>query len=606
MRKAKKLTALMLLAAFVFAFIVPVSAMADTTTQATTGSITIKDSSTVKVEGREFKAYKILDVKSFTEDKTDATTGEVTKGHVVYTVPEAMKSFYNTKYSLTGNEADYDAQVVQKISEEKDMFAFAAEALAAAKTAKVVPGSATGAEKATSVTINSLPLGYYVVEDASGEKPVSALILDTTNLNPEVAIKADQPKVEKKIDGKNDTDPNTDKDVKYNNASVGDTVPYKLTSHVPDMTGYEHYYFVLTDTMSKGLTYDEKTGVTITITKTVKEGDTEKTVTEKLVKDQDFSVTYTKNTNDDGTAKDSTLEIVFKNFIKYNTEEYKNAPIEISYSATINKDAEIGVAGNPNAVKLTYSNNPNVKEEGNPGDKPGDKSPVGETTEEKTYTYVTGVKLIKVDPEGNLLTGAEFEISGTRANTVLVKGEAYVKDPEGSYWELKDGTYTTDDPSTPGMKTDKYVDIDTKYVKVEKGEFITKGTEAVQAKGFVNENGEIEFTGLAAGEYTITELKAPNGYNKLSHPINLTIDFTAPAEDATETNGTWTYTWKQNDKTLTAEAGVGNVLKVENNTGTELPETGGIGTTIFYVVGAALVLGAGVLLVTKKRMTGQR
>ena len=99
-----------------------------------TGSITIQSNTDVSVEGKTFRAYKILDVKSYTSDS------------VVYTVPEALKEFYKTRYSLNGNEGDFDAQVVGKIKEESDLFAFAAAALAAAKAANIAPGTAAADE----------------------------------------------------------------------------------------------------------------------------------------------------------------------------------------------------------------------------------------------------------------------------------------------------------------------------------------------------------------------------------------------------------------------------------------------------------------------------
>lgn len=92
--------------------------------------------------------------------------------------------------------------------------------------------------------------------------------------------------------------------------------------------------------------------------------------------------------------------------------------------------------------------------------------------------------------------------------------------------------------------------------------------------------GAAYFNGLDNGDYYLVETKAPDGYNQLTEPHKVTVA------------GSITDTTK-----LTA------IAKVANNTGTELPSTGGMGTTVFYVLGAVLVVGAGVLLVTKKRMS---
>ena len=527
-----------------------------------TGSITIQSNTDVSVVGKTFRAYKILDVKSYTSDS------------VVYTVPEALKEFYKTRYSLNGNEGDFDAQVVGKIKEESDLFAFAAAALAAAKAANVAPGTATAGEGATSVTISELPLGYYVVEDAGAATPISALILDTTNPDVTLEIKADQPGIEKKIDGETDTDDTTEGLVDYNNAAIGDKVPYVLTTRVPDMTGYTKYYFVVNDTLSKGLSFNGD--VTITL------GDT------TLKKDTDYTVTATENA--DGTT---SVEIVFKNFIQYKNAEKRN--ITITYSATVNGQAVIGVAGNPNAVTLTYSNNPNISDSGTTDqpDKPTENSPVGETPEDETRTYVTAIELIKVDPEGNRLTDAEFTVTGQKTNIVLLRKDVFTKAEEGDYWKLKNGTYTTTEP-TEETKAG-YESITDRYSKETKVETI-RTKENVTATGVVGSDGILRVEGLSAGEYTITEVKAPAGYNLLKTPIVIRIGWSAPA--ASSTDCSWTVSGVEGAEVI------GGLVKVtiENNAGTELPSTGGIGTTIFYVLGGALVLAAVVLLVTRKRM----
>ena len=113
--------------------------------------------------------------------------------------------------------------------------------------------------------------------------------------------------------------------------------------------------------------------------------------------------------------------------------------------------------------------------------------------------------------------------------------------------------------------------------------------------GYVDENGVLTFEGLGEGTYTITELVAPNGYNLLKDPITITITANATLEGCT-----WTV--KNGETGLTAGADHLFAFDVENNSGTELPSTGGTGTTIFYILGSLLVVVAGVVLVTRKRM----
>ena len=562
MKTIKRISCLLLALALMMALSVTAFAEGDT------GSITINDATNVSVAGKTFKAYKILDVKSYTTDT------------VVYTVPEAMKSFYQTRYKLSGSEADFDAQVVEKIRNEDELFAFAADALAAAKAAGVTPGTATAAADAKSVTIDNLPLGYYVVEDEGTAAPISALILDTTNPDVTLKIKADMPKIDKKIDGAHDTDVSTTGDVEYNNAAIGDKVPYKVSSTVPDMTGYTRYYFVVNDTLSKGLSFNNDVAITVG--------------NKTLVKDTDFTVVST--VNDDGTT---SVEIVFKNFIQYKTQT--GADILITYSATVDEDAVIGPAGNPNKVILTYSNNPNVADEGTPGNpnKPTTGSPVGDTPEKVTRTYVTDLEIIKVDQDGNRLTGAEFKLEGTKLNTVLVSTDVYTENENGTYWKLKDGSYTTDDPAAEGMDLTKYENTAVKYTKTVETNTITKA-QNVYYTGTVGSDGVLRFEGLSAGEYTITEIKAPDGYNLLKDSIKVTIGWTAPASGKTEC--TWSYTWGNTADTSSNS----NTVTVKNQAGTELPSTGSIGTTIFYVLGSVLLVGAAVLLITKKRMSAEK
>ena len=426
------------------------------------------------------------------------------------------------------------------------------------------------------MTISNLPLGYYVVEDVGGAKPISALMLDTTNPDIVLEIKADQPGIDKKIDGDNDSDDSTTGLVENNNAAVGSIVPYVVTSRVPDMTGYEKYYFVVNDTLSKGLTFNGD--VTITIGSNI------------LVQDTDYTVT--KTDNDDGTT---SVEIVFKNFIQY--KDNKNDAITIKYSATVNEAAVIGVAGNPNTVTLTYSNNPNIQDAGTSGnpDKPSPSSPTGETPKEYTRTYVTAVELIKVDSHGNRLTGAEFTIEGTKLNTVLVRTDVYTEDTNGMYWKLKDGSYTTDDPNTDGIDPDKYESTVTRYIKAVQTSAIHK-SENVSYTATVGTDGILRFEGLSAGQYTITEIKSPAGYNLLESPINISIDWTAPT--APSTDCTWGVT---GNNSAIVDNGIVKIT-IENNAGAELPSTGGTGTAIFYAAGAILILAAVVLLVTRRRM----
>ncbi|MBQ9028372.1 MAG: LPXTG cell wall anchor domain-containing protein [Lachnospiraceae bacterium] len=103
-------------------------------------------------------------------------------------------------------------------------------------------------------------------------------------------------------------------------------------------------------------------------------------------------------------------------------------------------------------------------------------------------------------------------------------------------------------------------------------------------------------------KYTFTEIAAPNGYNKLEEPVTVTISFTAPSKAK---DGTEKCEWKADgDSVFDSENGIVTVT-IENNAGSTLPSTGGIGTTMFYIIGTIMVIGAGVVLISRRRMNVQ-
>jgi LPXTG-motif cell wall-anchored protein len=264
-----------------------------------------------------------------------------------------------------------------------------------------------------------------------------------------------------------------------------------------------------------------------------------------------------------------------------------DAPIVITYSATINEEASMT---EPEVNKAWFEMS---KDPYNPGEV------LGKSPESETKTYSTGLKLTKTDDEGKILTGAKFKIEGTSVKVTVINEEIYVEDPNGTFYQLKDSTYTEEAPvfEEEGYNADKYASTTIKYSKVIN---VTQTTaeQAVVAEGWVNADGIITFKGLGEGTYTITELVAPNGYNLLEEPITITIEF-----DYNKDTRVATWTVKRDGQELTAdENGMFN-FTVINKSGVVLPSTGGIGTTIFYVVGAALALCAVVLLVTRKRMS---
>lgn len=261
----------------------------------------------------------------------------------------------------------------------------------------------------------------------------------------------------------------------------------------------------------------------------VADGAQKYTVTDTMSKGLTFNNSSLKVTANDAVTTDYTLTPTTNGFTLVLPETYvstltKGTTIIVTYNATLNKDAVIDGDGNANEVKLSYGNHQNTV-------------PSEVTT--KSYQF----DLVKVDGTTNkLLDGAEFELAD--GETKL----SFVKDANGNYRVAAAG---------------------------EDG-----ATTTITVK-----NGKVNIYGLAGKTYTLTETKAPDGYNKLvtSETVNLA--------DGSKTHATI----------------VGSVYKdggvvVENHAGTVLPSTGGMGTTLFYVIGGGLMVAAVVLLVTKKRM----
>ena len=482
MKKTSKIFSVILALTLVFAMAIPAFA-ADTWT----GSITIKSAQNVSVNGKTFNAYKLLDAEAV--DANDLSKG------VVYSIPAALQSFYNTEFGGDDSVATVDEVTAALEAIEDDasaLQAFAVKALAAAKASGAATATATGADE--KATFSGLAFGYYVIEDAGTATPISALMLRSTS--EEVTLKADKPAIEKKIDGDADKDDTTAGLVDYNTALVGEDVPYVLTSKVPEMTGYTAYTYVVTDTFSTGLDFNGDVKVTV-------DG----------VEYTDFTV----------AENGQVVTITFNNFLGLADKAGKE--IKITYSAKVTSAAVIGVEGNPNTVNLKYSNNPQ------------DTTSTETTPDDVVYTYLATLVINKTDEAGKPLAGAEFEI-------------------------------------------------------VHDGETIATGES--------DANGLVEFTwtngtALKDGEeYTIVETKAPEGYNEAAD-ITFTATFTDPTADA---DGKWTSSiadvvYDETDDRYEAT--------IKNSTGSLLPSTGGIGTTIFYIVGALLVVGAVVLLITKKK-----
>lgn len=420
-----------------------------------------------------------------------------------------------------------------------------------------------------------VPEGYYLVKDdtnVAGQNDYASRYVVAVVGNVTVKPKGDKPELNKEIADTDANAPIADTGNKVDTAAIGDVIEFRLTSKVPNMAGYEYYYYTVTDTMSEGLTFQNDVKVTIG--------------------GEDYTDVTVESTDANVDPKVITISV---NDLKKNAREGQD--IVITYSAAINENAKIGIDPNTNTAKLSYSNNPNESSQYDSEGKP--RVPEGETPDSTTKTYVTQLALNKVDQDGNVLQGAEFELEGTNLNTVkLTSAETYVASDEGEWYKLTDGTYTTEAPTDETASS--YASTDTKY-KLSTALTAATGVGANKAiKGFVDPNGQLVFTGLNAGSYTLTETTTPVGYNTWD-PINFNI---TAAFDADNNKIIWGVE-KTDNVILKADPSGASLgvfeITVKNVSGLMLPSTGGIGTTIFYIVGGILVVGAIAFLIVRRR-----
>ena len=452
-------------------------------------------------------------------------------------------------------------------------------------------------------TISGLNDGYYFVNNPgvpdTPNTTHSRYILEVVR---DVAVthKGTYPSVEKDI-----IEEQVEK--KVNEASIGEAVNYQIVGTLPSrLDYYSTYYYAFSDTLSKGLTFNNDVTVTVNGVDVTKYF---------YVGTEPYAGTDTNDKYVGGTS----LTVGIQDLLALELLEdpsvgdiNKDTQVILTYSATVNDNAKVAMEGNPNKVKLVYDNNPNKDGEGSvkPPENPSEPTPpstIGETPESEVETYTTELTIQKKDGAGKVLAGAEFTLSGDSVISTIVTRKDFALAEEGvtaTHWELKDGTFTSvapvfDNPETTdanedtshGYKEPGTADAPasaTHYLKETK-ETINK-TEGVEVKAEVGPDGLVTFTGLGAGTYTLTESKTPDGFNTIN-PITFKVEFNPTTKKFTADNN---LILEEADNTLFTE--------IINVAGTTLPSTGGMGTTLFYIFGGIMVAGAAVLLITKKRM----
>lgn len=391
-------------------------------------------------------------------------------------------------------------------------------------------------------TITVTDPGYYLIKNSKVAETGSFYtdyILEVVK-NVSVSPKGSAPTSEKKVKDKNDS---TGEESGWQDSAdydIGDDVPFQLKATLGDnVTSYDVYKVVFHDTLSEGLTYNNDA--------VVKVGDT---------------VVYNKNGGNDiaktgvsVTCTNNILTIAIADVTTADIGGGNNSVITVEYTAKLNEKATIGSTGNTNKMKLEYSNNPNNTGEG---------GTTGFTPEDTVIVFTFELKVNKADNTGKPLKGAGFTL------------------------------YKKVTSSEEGQTNDEWSAVGAEI----------KGADMTT----------FEWSGLDAGDYKLVETTTPAGYNTIED-MYFTIE---AVHDATSDNPqVKNLQVKDKDKdgnvisggtegakaTFTATASTGVVsTNVVNQSGATLPETGGMGTTVFYVAGGVLAVLAVVLLVTRKRM----
>lgn len=322
-------------------------------------------------------------------------------------------------------------------------------------------------------------------------------------------------------------------------AKIGDTLTFTLTSTIPDMSAYSTYTFNFKDTLSKGLTFGQVTSVKV-------EG-----ANSPLTVNTDYTVTTPTASNN------NTLTVAMKDF---KTKQQVNAgkKITVTYTATLNKDAVVGGHGNTNSATIQYSNNPST-------------SGTGESEPSKVRVFTYGFTVDKY-------TGGSYDDTATR-----LAGAEFTLAPKND----TDSTAISFVQVNAGNATTNAV-----YRVAKAGETATTTTITTPA------NGKVDFQGLKNGEYTLTETKAPAGYNKLASAIGVRVDGQNDGTDTT--NATVTITYDNNNGSDYDQTASNGVIPVRNKSGVTLPGTGGMGTIAFTVIGV-LVIALGVAWTLKRK-----
>lgn len=410
----------------------------------------------------------------------------------------------------------------------------------------------------------SVPAGYYFIKDtttleATADDSLSANIVKVVKAVT-ITPKKSKPTFDKQVYDDDDfakatakegftEDGDNDGWKETADHAINESFQFRLTATLApdaDYDAYETYKVVFTDTMSTGITFESIASVRV--------GNVTLNDNDYTLSDNAKNAATTPFNGDGTTAWTLTINDI-KQHLPEGTKLSAGTTVEVIYNAHLNEAAKIGnVTDNNNKAYLQYSNNPNAGGEGN----------LGKTPEDTVWVFTYEMDNTKVDGSDNNkpLAGAGFRLYKADGTTEI---------------KLKKGDDEVYRPVKSAAET---------------------GEEMFSAAT----TGKFNIEGLDAGKYVLKETTTPSGYNTCA-PITVIIRANHKEINEGASASTTILLTRQDGETET-EVNSENVI--QNNQGATLPETGGIGTTIFYVLGAILVLGAGIVLVTRRRMSVEK
>lgn len=553
-------------------------------------SITIKGNQGQTLVGKSFNVYKLFNAQN-------SKNGESINYTFNKPLEPALKDVVGTKLSKPADQVteyeviDYiqslntnvveGAQTQQTLegrySEYRDFIEELRNKIVELNiTGDVVTVNETKADN--SITIDGLEFGYYVTDEVTAveetHSAASLIMVNTANPDASVNIKSDYPTIIKKI-------LEDDNQVGWNDIAdfeIGQTVPYKFESNIPDMNGYDTYYYAWRDRMDSELTF-KPDSVVVTIDGTV--GGVPKSYT---LQAGEFTVNTAPTNGDTFNVEVQDIKkIVDREFNSIDTLGHNTygQTVTLRYDATLNDKAALktGRPGFENDVKLVFSNDP---------DRIG-KGKKGETPWDTVVCFTFRINGIKQNNHGANLEGAKFRLYSDEA----CQNEVYVKQGQNGYIVInRDSIGGTDH---------------------------TGGTAPQDAVEMVSDaNGVFNIVGLDQGTYYLKEVQAPDGYRRLLDPIVISVVPTYQADRNTYVKGDGA-----TDKTLTTltakaivkefwagvlgtenldlttnlDEGSANITVV-NKVGSKLPVTGSFATIGLLTLGSGLM---GYALINKKK-----